>query len=111
MHQAKDAERDVRRGGHPELDRLPKIDVLLRPGDLRPGVQRGWLSPEAGARGPLHVATAPELAHTTGRFFGQRPEEERPIRLPIDLQKAVVQKTSEVLAQGLGERPRSPKQH
>jgi NAD(P)-dependent dehydrogenase (short-subunit alcohol dehydrogenase family) len=74
--------------------------VRTRLGEDAPGVpgaeaRRGWLSPEEGARGPLHLATAPELARTTGRFFNQ--SEEMTIRLPVDLEKAVVRKTIEAL--------------
>jgi NAD(P)-dependent dehydrogenase (short-subunit alcohol dehydrogenase family) len=74
--------------------------VRTRLGAGAPGVpdaadRRGWLSPEAGARGPLHLATAPELAHTTGRFFDQTRE--MAIELPADAAKAVVQRTLEVL--------------
>jgi NAD(P)-dependent dehydrogenase (short-subunit alcohol dehydrogenase family) len=74
--------------------------VRTRLGEGAPGVpdaeaRRGWLSPEAGAQGPLHVATDPELTHTTGRFFDQIRE--MPIKLPTDVAKAVVQRTLEVL--------------
>ena len=74
--------------------------VRTRLGDGAPGVpgmesRRGWLSPEAGAQGPLRLATAPELASTTGRFFDQ--SDEMPIRLPVDLREAVVRTTSEAL--------------
>lgn len=77
--------------------------VRTRLGEGAPGVpsadaRRGWLSPEAGARGPLHLATAPELAHATGRFFDQTREVE--IDFPVDLAKAVVQRTLEVLGSG-----------
>jgi NAD(P)-dependent dehydrogenase (short-subunit alcohol dehydrogenase family) len=74
--------------------------VRTRLGEGAPGVpgaeaRRGWLSPEAGARGPLHLTTAPDLARTTGRFFDQTRE--AAIHLPVDLTKAVVQRTLEVL--------------
>jgi NAD(P)-dependent dehydrogenase (short-subunit alcohol dehydrogenase family) len=76
--------------------------VRTRLGEGAPGVpgaeaRRGWLSPEAGARGPLHLATAPELAHTTGRYFDQTRE--TAIQHPADVAKAVVQRTLEVLRQ------------
>ncbi|HXN32703.1 MAG TPA: SDR family NAD(P)-dependent oxidoreductase [Polyangiaceae bacterium] len=74
--------------------------VRTRLGEGAPGVpgaeaRRGWLSPEAGARGPLHLATAPALARTTGRFFDQTRE--MAIHLPADVAKAVVERTIEVL--------------
>jgi NAD(P)-dependent dehydrogenase (short-subunit alcohol dehydrogenase family) len=74
--------------------------VRTRLGEGAPGVpgaeaRRGWLSPEAGARGPLHLATAPELARTTGRFFDQTRE--TAVNLPVDVAKAVVQRTLEAL--------------
>ena len=74
--------------------------VRTRLGEGAPGVpgaeaRRGWLSPEAGARGPLRLATAPELAHTTGRFFDQLREVT--IDLPDDVAKDVVQRTLEAL--------------
>jgi NAD(P)-dependent dehydrogenase (short-subunit alcohol dehydrogenase family) len=70
-------------------------------GEGAPGVpgaeaRRGWLSPEAGAQGPLHLATAPELARTTGRFFDQTRE--TAVHLPADVAKAVVQRTLDALA-------------
>jgi NAD(P)-dependent dehydrogenase (short-subunit alcohol dehydrogenase family) len=70
--------------------------VRTRLGEGAPGLpnaeaRRGWLSPEGGARGPLYLATAPELEHTTGRFFDQTRE--LAIHLPADAAKAVVQKT------------------
>lgn len=50
----------------------------LRP--LLPLVRRFLLTPEQGARGALHLATAPELGGTTGAYFrgvvpGRSPEE------------------------------------
>ena len=74
--------------------------VRTRLGEGAPGVpgaeaRRGWLSPEAGARGPLHLATAPELARSTGRFFDQMRE--TAVQFPADAAKAVVQRTLEVL--------------
>ena len=79
--------------------------VRTRLGQGAPGVppveaRHGWLSPEAGARGPLHVATAPELAQTTGRFFDQ--SEEISVHLPVGLESAVVRKTIEVLDRASG---------
>lgn len=76
--------------------------VRTQLGEGAPGVpgleaRRRWLSPEAGARGPLYLAIAPELAHTTGRYFNQSAE--MPIRLPVGLEKVVVRKTIEALAQ------------
>lgn len=68
------------------------------PGAIPRLAKHGLLSPEEGARGPFHLATAPELAHTNGRFFDQLDE------VPLDyrttgpaLAKAVVQRTIEVL--------------
>jgi NAD(P)-dependent dehydrogenase (short-subunit alcohol dehydrogenase family) len=77
--------------------------VRTRLGEGAPGVpgaeaRRGWLSPEAGARGPLRLATAPELARTTGRFFDQT--QETAIHFPADVTKAVVQRTLEALGTG-----------
>jgi hypothetical protein len=74
--------------------------VRTRLGEGAPGVpgaeaRRGWLSPEAGARGPLLLATAPELAHATGRFVDQTRE--LAIDLSADVAKAVVQRTLEAL--------------
>jgi NAD(P)-dependent dehydrogenase (short-subunit alcohol dehydrogenase family) len=74
--------------------------VRTRLGVGAPGVpgaeaRRGWLSPEAGARGPLHLATAAGLAQTTGRYFDQTRE--TAIHLPDDVAKAVVQSTLDVL--------------
>jgi NAD(P)-dependent dehydrogenase (short-subunit alcohol dehydrogenase family) len=74
--------------------------VRTRLGEGAPGVpsaeaRRGWLSPEAGARGPLHVATALELTRTTGRFFDQTRE--TAVHFPPDMAKAVVQRTIEAL--------------
>ena len=74
--------------------------VHTRLGEGAPGfpdaeARRAWLSPEVGARGPLHVATAPELAHTTGRFFDQTREVA--MQLPADVAMAVVQRTLEAL--------------
>jgi NAD(P)-dependent dehydrogenase (short-subunit alcohol dehydrogenase family) len=74
--------------------------VRTRLGEGAPGVpdaeaKRAWLSPEAGARGPLHLATAPELAHTTGRFFDQTREVA--LHLPADVAVAVVDRTLEAL--------------
>ncbi len=74
--------------------------VRTRLGEGAPGVRGGdarhaWLSPEAGARGPLYVATARELERTTGRFFNQT--EDMPIRLSATLGKAVVSRTLEAL--------------
>jgi|ERR1019366_7518183 NAD(P)-dependent dehydrogenase (short-subunit alcohol dehydrogenase family) len=76
--------------------------VRTRLGEGAPGVpsaeaRRGWLPPEVGARGPLHLATAPELARTTGRFFDQTREVA--IHLEDDQAKAVVQRTFEALGQ------------
>lgn len=70
-------------------------------GEGAPGVpsaeaRRSWLSPEAGARGPLHLATAAELAGTTGRFFNQTQETE--IHFPPDAVRAVVHGTLDALA-------------
>jgi NAD(P)-dependent dehydrogenase (short-subunit alcohol dehydrogenase family) len=82
---------------------------LVHPGVVRtqlgvgaPGVpgadaRRGWLAPEMGAEGPLYLATDPELVRMSGRFFDQR--EERPIRVPVDLQRAVVRRTAETLGE------------
>jgi NAD(P)-dependent dehydrogenase (short-subunit alcohol dehydrogenase family) len=74
--------------------------VRTRLSEGAPGVpdaeaRREWLSPEAGARGPLHLATAPELTHTTGRFFDRTREVA--LQLPADVAMAVVQRTHEVL--------------
>ncbi len=74
--------------------------VRTRLGEGAPGVpgaeaRRGWLSPEAGARGPLHLATAPELASATGRFFDQTREVA--IHLPDGVARAVVARTLEAL--------------
>jgi NAD(P)-dependent dehydrogenase (short-subunit alcohol dehydrogenase family) len=74
--------------------------VRTRLGEGAPGVpdaeaRRGWLSPEAGALGPLHLATDPNLVDVTGRFFDQTRE--MPIHLPADVGKAVVQRTIEAL--------------
>jgi NAD(P)-dependent dehydrogenase (short-subunit alcohol dehydrogenase family) len=74
--------------------------VRTRLGEGAPGVpsaeaRGGWLSPEEGALGPLHLATAPELARTTGRFFDQTREVS--IHLPDDRAEAVVRSTLESL--------------
>jgi NAD(P)-dependent dehydrogenase (short-subunit alcohol dehydrogenase family) len=74
--------------------------VRTRLGEGAPGVpgaetRRGWLSPEAGARGPLHLAIAPELSRTTGRFFDQTREVA--IDFPDDLANAVVERTLSVV--------------
>jgi NAD(P)-dependent dehydrogenase (short-subunit alcohol dehydrogenase family) len=74
--------------------------VRTRLGEGAPGVpdardRRGWLSPEEGARGPLHAATAPEFARTTGRFFNQT--QEMHVQLPRESIEAVVGRTNEVL--------------
>jgi NAD(P)-dependent dehydrogenase (short-subunit alcohol dehydrogenase family) len=76
--------------------------VRTRLGEGAPGVpgaeaRRGWLPPEVGALGPLHLATAAELAHTTSRFFDQTRE--MALHLPDDLAKAVVQRTLAALDQ------------
>ena len=78
--------------------------VRTRLGEGAPGVpgaeaRRGWLSPEAGARAPFHLATAPELARTTGRFFDQNRETS--IHFPPDVTKAVVQRTHALLPPGI----------
>lgn len=67
------------------------------PGLPGPEVRRRFLSPEDGARGPLRLATAPELARTTGRFFNE--VEERPIHVPADWVGDVVRTTRELLGQ------------
>jgi len=74
--------------------------VRTRLGEGAPGVpsaeaRRGWLSPEEGARGPLHLATAPAVARTTGRFFDQTRE--TAVHFPPEMANAVVQRTLEAL--------------
>jgi NAD(P)-dependent dehydrogenase (short-subunit alcohol dehydrogenase family) len=69
-------------------------------GEGAPGVppfeaRAEWLSPEEGARGPFHLATAPELARTTGRFFDQTRE--MAIRVVSTLNKTVFERTVEAL--------------
>jgi len=76
--------------------------VRTRLGIGAPGIpgaeaRHGWLSPEEGAAGPLHLATAPELARTTGRYFDQTRE--RAIHLSTDTAKAVVRRTLEALGE------------
>jgi len=74
--------------------------VRTRLGEGAPGVpgvsaRSGWLSPESGARGPLYLTTAPELARTTGRFFDQTREVA--VNLRGQQSKAVMQSTLEAL--------------
>jgi NAD(P)-dependent dehydrogenase (short-subunit alcohol dehydrogenase family) len=75
--------------------------VRTRLGEGAPGVpsfeaRHQWLSPEVGALGPLHLATSPELADKTDRFFDQIREVV--IHLPDDQTRAVVQSTHEALS-------------
>ncbi len=88
-------------GSHVTVNAVHPGVVRTRLGEGAPGIpgpraRQGWLSPEVGAEGPLHLANAPELAQATGRFFDQRTE--IPVHLPVGLQEAVVRRTLEVLA-------------
>jgi hypothetical protein len=53
-----------------------------------------WIS----SSGPLHLATAPELARTTRRYFDETRE--TAIAFEPDVAKAVVQRTREALGGG-----------
>jgi NAD(P)-dependent dehydrogenase (short-subunit alcohol dehydrogenase family) len=60
--------------------------------------KRFWATPEEGARGPLHLATDPALASTTGRYFDQlRAIDLHPVATQAGLGREVVARTRELV--------------
>jgi NAD(P)-dependent dehydrogenase (short-subunit alcohol dehydrogenase family) len=61
-------------------------------------VKRSWLSPEDGAKGPLHLCTSPELEGVTGTYFDQlRAQPLHPVALTPGLGARVVERTEKLL--------------
>ena len=64
-------------------------DVWRRvPGPARWVIKKFMITPEEGARSSLRCATAPELAHETGRYYDVGGKEKRPNRLADDVELA-----------------------
>ena len=58
------------------------------PGPVRWLMKRFMISPQQGATSSLRAATAPELAHETGRYYHADGKEKRPAKLADDVELA-----------------------
>jgi NAD(P)-dependent dehydrogenase (short-subunit alcohol dehydrogenase family) len=81
---------------HPGVVRTRLGDMTGVRGALLALVKRFWATPEEGARGPFHLATAAELASVTGRYFDRlRPATIMPIGV---LRPGIVARTAALVS-------------
>ena len=77
---------------HPGITATPIVDDIVAP-VMKPFlrlIKRSMLTPAQGASAALHVATAPQLAGVTGRYFNRTAEARSPaVSYDHDLQERV----------------------
>lgn len=79
---------------HPGVVRTRLGDMTGLKGALLGLVKRLWDTPEEGARGPFHLATSPDLAGVTGRYFDRMQSVDlHPIAAEPGLGARVVERT------------------
>ena len=87
---------------HPGVVRTRLGDLPGALGLLLRGVKRLWATPEHGARGPVHLALAPELEGRTGLYFDELAERELlPVARDPKLAAELCERTARLVA-GIG---------